>query len=45
MAAPPLALVFSVIGLVKDRKKGYATAGLVVGGLTCGLWALAFVCL
>lgn len=43
MVAPPSALICSVVGLVKDRSKGYAIAGLVISGLTCALWLLALL--
>ena len=38
MFAPPLALVFGIIGVIKDASKKYAVAGLVISGLTCLLW-------
>lgn len=43
MAGPPLALIFSIAGLVKDRSKKYAIAGLAISGLTCSLWLLALL--
>ena len=41
MVAPPLAVLASIVALLKDKSKGYAIAGLVIGGLTCSLWLLA----
>lgn len=44
MFAPPLALITGVVGLLRDDSKKYATAGLVIGGLTCTLWLLPVLC-
>lgn len=39
---PPIAIIFGIIGTVKDDSKGMAVAGLVLGivGLTIGLFLL-----
>jgi len=39
---PPIAIIFGIIGIVKDDSKGMALAGLVLGivGLTIGLFLL-----
>ena len=42
MLAPPAALVASIVGVIMDRRKGYAIAGLVISGLACSLGLLAF---
>ncbi len=44
MAALPLSVLISVAGLIRDRKKGYAVAGLVIGGLTCCMWGILTLC-
>ena len=44
MAGPPLAVVLSLIGLLMDYHKGFAIAGLVVGGLGCMLWLIPVLC-
>ena len=35
MFGAPVALVVSIVGLIKDRPKGFAVAGLVISALTC----------
>lgn len=40
MAAPPLALVTSIVGLFTDKSKKYAIAGVVISVLTCCLIVL-----
>lgn len=32
---PPIGLVASLVGLVRDERKGYAIAGTLVGALGC----------
>lgn len=43
MMAPPLAAVLSIAGLIRDRRKGYAVAGLILSALPFVLLCLAFL--
>lgn len=40
MFAPPLALVVSIVGLVRDKNKAWAIAGTALSGCLCALWAI-----
>ena len=44
MYAPPLAVILGIAGVIGDRCKVHAVAGIVVGGLTCLLWLLPALC-
>jgi hypothetical protein len=36
--APPAAIVFGIVGLIKDSSKKYAIAALVIAGLAVLFW-------
>lgn len=38
MLGPPVGLLVNLAALIVDRPKGYAIAGLIISGLTCGLF-------
>ena len=43
MFGPPVALLLSAVGLFVDESKGWATAGLVISGITLSLWLLPWL--
>ena len=40
MLGPPAAFLVNLVAVIVDRPKGYAIAGLIISGLTCGLLLL-----
>ncbi|MHC4815163.1 MAG: hypothetical protein ACYTGW_08875 [Planctomycetota bacterium] len=44
MFAPPVALLFSIVGICKDRPRTMAIAGLVLSLIACGLFLLPPLC-
>jgi hypothetical protein len=40
LLSPPAALVTNIVGVVLDKFKAYAIAGLVISALTCMLYFL-----
>ena len=43
MVGQPVALVVSIVGLVKDTPKRYAVAGLALSGVACAVFVAMLV--